>query len=492
MTEETRTTNRIPRFEPARASDPAVVAVEDRQRVLLSRLEQGRRAEAALHAERLLLLAEFAETADELAALLHPDRLAEARDMQRRSMTAEVAVALNVSERFAQIETCDAETIAALPATLDALATGDISRQHVHKLVVHLNSLPSETWEAYEAAVLPAAMHLTPARFDNLARRTRERLHPDSLTIRAHQAREERSAWITEERDGMAHFHLLATAENVLAIDARLHHHARALAAEPGETRTLPQLRADAAVDLLLGHPATAGGAAVELMVTVPATTLAGAGEEPGELSGYGPIDPDTARRLAAAAPALTRVLTRPDTGEIVSVGRASYRLPAALRRRLRVEDERCRFPGCNRRAITADADHTTAWEDGGGTDIDNLAHLCRRHHRLKHATDWDVAQDPDRTLAWISPLGQVAQTRPPGRDMTDATERARAILRRARDSDPAGTAGRENPPPPTRENSPPRTSTPEPDDGPAMTARGREVLARIRTPRPLPEHAPF
>ncbi|MCS5497298.1 DUF222 domain-containing protein [Cnuibacter physcomitrellae] len=492
MTEETRTTTRTPRFEPARASDPAVVAVEERQRVLLSRLEEGRRAEAALHAERLRLLAEFAETADELAALLHPDRVTEARDMQRRSMTAEVAVALNVSERFVTAETCDAETITALPTTLNALARGDISRQHVHKLVTHLNTLPAETWEAFEAAVLPLAVQLNPARFDNLARRMRERLHPDSLTIRARQAREERSAWISEDRDGMAHLHLYAGAEDILAIDARLHHHARALSAEPDETRTIPQLRADTAVDLLLGTSAATGGAAVELVVTVPATTLAGVAEEPGELSGYGPVDPDTARRLAAAAPAFTRILTRPDTGEVVSVGRASYRLPAALRRRLRIEDERCRFPGCNRRAIAADADHTTAWQDGGSTSSDNLAHLCRRHHRVKHATDWDVTQDPDRTLTWTSPLGRTTTTRPPHRDLADATLRARAILSRAQDSDRPTTPDRESPPPPTSENSPPRTGTLDPDDGPALTARGRGVLARIRTPRPLPERTPF
>ncbi|WP_378144453.1 DUF222 domain-containing protein [Cnuibacter sp. UC19_7] len=480
MTEEMRPENRTPRFTPARAS---LDALEDRQRALLERLEEGRRAEAALHAERLRLLAEFASTADQIAELLHPDRVAEARDMQRRSLTAEVAVALNVSERFVQIETCDAETVTCLPATLDALAAGDISRQHVHKLVVHLNTLPTETWEAFETAVLPAATRLNPARFDNLARRIRERLHPDSLTVRAKQAREERSAWITEERDGMAHFHLYAAAENVLAIDARLHHHARTLTTEPDETRTIPQLRADAATDLLLGTAAATGGAAVELMVTVPAATLAGVSDEPGELNGYGPIDPDTARKLAAGAPAFTRILTRPDTGETLSIGRASYRLPTALRRQLRIEDERCRFPGCNRRAITADADHTTAWEDGGGTDLDNLAHLCRRHHQLKHATTWDATQDPDRTLTWTSPLGQTTHTRPPGHDLTDATQRAHATLTltrtraRARDTDPPDT---DNPHPTER------------DDGPAMTARGRDLLARIRTPLPLPEHAPF
>lgn len=39
------------------------------------------------------------------------------------------------------------------------------------------------------------------------------------------------------------------------------------------------------------------------VLVTVPALTLLGVSDEPATLEGYGPIDHDTAMRLAATAP---------------------------------------------------------------------------------------------------------------------------------------------------------------------------------------------
>ncbi|KAA9394937.1 HNH endonuclease, partial [Kocuria coralli] len=51
------------------------------------------------------------------------------------------------------------------------------------------------------------------------------------------------------------------------------------------------------------------------------------------------------------------------------------------------IRDETCRFPGCRRQATGCDVDHTIPWATGGTTAITNLAHLCRRHHRIKHET---------------------------------------------------------------------------------------------------------
>ena len=55
------------------------------------------------------------------------------------------------------------------------------------------------------------------------------------------------------------------------------------------------------------------------------------------------------------------------------------------------LRDETCRFPLCRRRAEACDLDHVKAWEEGGSTSASNLAHLCRMHHRLKHAGSWSV-----------------------------------------------------------------------------------------------------
>ncbi|WP_370291355.1 FAD-dependent oxidoreductase [Cryobacterium sp. TMB3-15] len=76
--------------------------------------------------------------------------------------------------------------------------------------------------------------------------------------------------------------------------------------------------------------------------------------------------------------------MTHPETVAVLSVGKEHYKAPADLRRWVALRDGTCRFPGCTRPASRSDLDHTLAREHGGPTDYDNLAHLCRAHHRLK------------------------------------------------------------------------------------------------------------
>ncbi|MGK9148013.1 HNH endonuclease, partial [Plantibacter flavus] len=147
--------------------------------------------------------------------------------------------------------------------------------------------------------------------------------------------------------------------------------------------------------------------------LTVPALSILGITEEPGTLDGYGPIDPDTAARLTITAPSMTRILTHPETGTVLSVGRDQYRVPTDLQRAVRVRDTTCRAPGCARPARNCDLDHTTAWQHHGTTSLDNLASLCRHHHRLKHHPGWQLQQHPGSTLHWTTPDGRRHTTMP-------------------------------------------------------------------------------
>ena len=163
------------------------------------------------------------------------------------------------------------------------------------------------------------------------------------------------------------------------------------------------------------------------VLVTVPVLTLLGKSEEPGTLEGYGPIDADTARRIAARAPSFTRILTHPETGAVLSVGRDRYAVPKDLRTWLRVRDETCRFPGCNRSAGRADVDHVTDWQYGGGTDYGNLVHLCRSHHRVKHHTGWSSTSAGGCRVRWLSPSGHEYETEPATHIATAKPERRAA-----------------------------------------------------------------
>ncbi|MGU3644642.1 DUF222 domain-containing protein [Microbacterium sp. C23T] len=184
------------------------------------------------------------------------------------------------------------------------------------------------------------------------------------------------------------------------------------------DERSLDELRADIFADMMLtaapagrGDGDTLASIRAEVQITIPVLTAAGKSNEPALLAGYGPIDRDTACVLAAAAPGWDRVMYHPHSGLPMAVDR--YRASAALKRFLRARDERCRFPGCPHRPRRSDIDHTIDRALGGETSDDNLAHLCRRHHTLKHATVWRVRQRGNGILEWSSPTGRAYLDRP-------------------------------------------------------------------------------
>lgn len=215
----------------------------------------------------------------------------------------------------------------------------------------------------------------------------------------------------------MADLYLRLPAHEVQAIYARANEeaHRRRSAGDP---RTLAQLRADIMRDALLnGTMHALGGSRVrpDVFVTVPVLTLLGKAQIPATLDGYGPIAASTARELAAHAPSFIRILTHPETGARLSVGRERYAPPSDMKNALRARDGTCTMPMCAMPADLCDIDHTVDWAKGGTTSLSNLAFLCRGHHRLKHASLWTLSQDPDGSgvMTWRSPAGRTYVNRP-------------------------------------------------------------------------------
>ncbi|MCY7372883.1 MAG: HNH endonuclease, partial [Spirochaetaceae bacterium] len=134
-----------------------------------------------------------------------------------------------------------------------------------------------------------------------------------------------------------------------------------------------------------------ATGAGPHLQVTVGITTLLGLDEEPGELSGYGPITADLAREIAGDA-TWTRILTDPTSGTLLDYGRTVYRPPQSLADRLIATHRRCRGIGCRMPARRCHLDHTRPFPDGP-TAESNLGPLCEFDHIGKHETDWRCEQ---------------------------------------------------------------------------------------------------
>jgi hypothetical protein len=339
-----------------------------------------------------------------------------ASEMARQLLVAELAAMLRIpGGSAAQLVAESRMLVGDLPETLAALTAGEISYRHAATVVDNAVSLPGVARGEYEVAVLGAARRLNTSRFREAARRTRERHHPESLGTRRLTALEQRSVAAEPARDAMAYLSVYGSAEKIIAIDDRLDRLAAAMRS-PEDPRTFAQLKADVFCDLVLkgevpGELPT--GIRPQVLVTVPALTLLGLDDEPATLEGFGPIPADLARLLAADAPSFVRLLTHPETGTVLSVGRDRYTIPADMRLFLRARDETCRGVGCGRRAGSSDVDHAHEWAGGGPTSVDNLAHLCRGDHTRKTRLRWTAQHLAGGTIEWTTPFGRTYRTEP-------------------------------------------------------------------------------
>jgi hypothetical protein len=346
-----------------------------------------------------------------------------ARELAWRSMVAEIAVATRLADRTVQAMMGRAtELVTTLPLVLDALESGSISIGHARVILEHATGIEGAAREDYERITVARAAATTPGKLAATAKIAAARLRAGTFEDRHAESRENRRVSIRDLDDGMSELtHLLPT-PYAAAIFDRLTRQAKAVAAT-GDPRSRDQLRSDIATDLLLtGEPASgedaphtaADGIRAEIAIVIPALTLLGLDDEPATLAGRGPIDLDTACRLASGAPEFLRILTDPVSDLIITAD--SYRPSASLRRYLEARDRHCQFPSCNRDARYCDLDHTMAWQDGGKTVPENLAALCRGHHTIKHHGRWKVRQLSPGVLEWTSPLGSVVRNpSPPG-----------------------------------------------------------------------------
>ncbi len=165
---------------------------------------------------------------------------------------------------------------------------------------------------------------------------------------------------------------------------------------------TGPEGSADARADADAGPPPAAGRATqprssrrapADICVVVNLTTLLGLNENPGDIAGVGPIPAQEARELAADG-RWRAWITDAATGQVIDTGRRTYTPSAALARLIRAREPYCRMPGCRRRAVNCDLDHTIPWPKGSTTEA-NLGPLCRRHHRCKTHFGFGLQPNP-------------------------------------------------------------------------------------------------
>ncbi len=173
------------------------------------------------------------------------------------------------------------------------------------------------------------------------------------------------------------------------------------------------------------GEPAgavtPARGVETTVVIHVDLDILFGDGSTPRgglcEIAGASPvpIPAAMARDLASDA---TLKLCFAAGGDIRSVFHFGRTINAQLRTALEARDRCCVVPGCNS-TFNLEIDHLVPFARGGPTTLENLARICRHHHRKKTYDGWNLWSD---AAGW--------HFTPPDRPLTrEAVARRRAVM---------------------------------------------------------------
>ena len=145
------------------------------------------------------------------------------------------------------------------------------------------------------------------------------------------------------------------------------------------------------------------------LYVHVSVADLATHGAGPqsiGEVEKLGPATLDLIRTWLDDSTATIRPVLDLDRTDAVD----QHDPPPWMREQVILRDRHCVFPWCGCDARVTDLDHIVPYvpPDEGGppgqTNPQNLAPLCRRHHRAKTFTGWQYERTDDGSYAWTSP----------------------------------------------------------------------------------------
>ncbi|HEV2780507.1 MAG TPA: DUF222 domain-containing protein [Actinophytocola sp.] len=313
----------------------------------------------------------------------------------------EVATQLHISDHAAQRRLKFARTLVErLPQTLVALDQGWIEEYKAQLIADAVAELSDEHALAVEAQVLDKAGQQTPTQLRNTLAKAVLAVDPEGAEERRKERVRGRRVDSYPTEPGMAALTIHHSAEKIATAHAVIADRARALKALGNEPRTLQQIEADVALDLVFGTD-TGSNRVVEVHLTMPGP---GAAPHPAEVDGLS-VTAQAARELAAEATSWRWLRTDPHTGAVVDLTSPSYVPPQWLKTFVQVRDRTCRYPGCTRRARQCDVDHRVPWPQGATCD-ENCHCLCRRHHRAKHEGGWQVRTLGRDRLEWTSPLG--------------------------------------------------------------------------------------
>lgn len=329
-----------------------------------------------------------------------------------------------VSGREASSAAWLARRLSRLPVTLAAFESAQIGESHVRQIALLANDVPMSVMSEGEAQLVEAARHTDASAFRGLIDKLRAQWIPEATAKSRDDAYDRRRLDFGEQFAGLVPVDGLLdplTAEKLQVVTNALS--TPDPAEVPAEARRTPTQRRHDALDEALsrlldqGELPTVRRERPHIEVTVELTELlTGAGTA--ELEWSGSVDLGVAEMVLCDA-RLHALASRNGAWQALEIVEEYDTVSRRLWRYLRLRDRGCRFPGCDQPAVWTDAHHIVWRSKGGATSNGNCVLLCRYHHRLIHRTHrpWVVEGDPDATLRFISPTGQVSLSpvpRPP------------------------------------------------------------------------------
>ncbi|MGF1616647.1 MAG: DUF222 domain-containing protein [Acidimicrobiia bacterium] len=380
--------------------DPALLNGHDTVRVMQARARLSSHNEAG----KLRAMAEVA-----FAPPGNADSPVERDSTEFDFVAAEIAAGLTLTRRSAENEMERALSLNhRLHRVWAALWAGSIDFAKARVFENALRHLPDSTIDVVLDQILEDAESLTTGQLSASVNRLILAADPDGSASAFEEGLADRgvATYANPDQTGSFLVHNGGPAD-IAAARAHVEAIARSLKTAD-ELRTLEEIRADVALDLLQGkcrhmrEPKRGG----RTNVLVHAETLLGLSDEPGELEGYGPVMAEIARKTARESVDGEWSFIVTDNGRPVATGTLSRRPTAAQKRHLEAVYPTCVFPGCRQPSFQCDLDHRRPRSQGGPTHNDNLGPLCRHHHMMRHHAPWQLTRLPDGDHQWTSPLG--------------------------------------------------------------------------------------
>ena len=360
--------------------------------------------------------AQLYQAMNAVADAIDPEDMPE--DVVEKAAAAEVAAALKWTRHTADSEMSFATDLRRrLPQIWSVLLDGRIDVARARVLVHGTAHLPTGTAQTVVDSIIDKAHRYTTGQLRTRLRKLCIEADPDEAARRYETAVAERR--VTSEADESGTAHLFGFDLPPDRLEAGLKHIndlAKSLR-RPGEIRTIDQLRADVLLDLMAGTGVASKSGQGQVIIHNTLESLAKLSEHPGELAGYGPVVADIARQIAERQleGKWSWVLEDGHTGLPLATGTTRRRPSAAQRRDVEARHPTCIHPGCRMPAIESDIDHRVPWAERRETDTDNLAPLCRHHHRIKHEAGWSYRAAGNGDFVFTSGLGHFYTTS--GRD---------------------------------------------------------------------------